>query len=350
MNHLEWRGDALVLLDQTQLPGAEVRRELRDAEGVAEAIASMRVRGAPAVGVAAAYGLALAALGSSATTRADLHHDLRQAAALLRTTRPTAANLAWALDRTLAAAAGAPDAETMRRQTVAAATALHQEDIATNRRLGSVGRELLPDGATVLTHCNTGDLATAGYGTAMGIIRAAWEAGVRLHVLVTETRPRLQGARLTTWELARLGIPATLIVDAAAGGFLRRGEVTCVLVGADRIAANGDVANKVGTYPLAVLARENRVPFYVAAPLSTVDLATPTGEGIPIEERPPEEVTHVGETAIAPPGTRARNPAFDVTPARYITAIVTEAGVIQPPYRRGLMAALCQPVAAGGRR
>ncbi len=333
---IEWSAGRLRLLDQTRLPEEEVWLTLADHRAVAEAVRSMRVRGAPAIGVAAAYGLALAARASAASDRDGLLAELRAAADELAATRPTAVNLSWALTRTLAAAEVAPDAEALRRAVLDEAQRIQREDLEANRRLGRLGAELLPQAATVLTHCNTGALATAGYGTALGVVRAAVELGKQVRVVATETRPQLQGARLTAWELARDGIGCTLIVDAAAGALMRRGGIDLVIVGADRIAANGDTANKIGTYTLAVLAREHRLPFYVAAPTSSIDRSLPTGDAILIEERAPEEVTAPFGRRIAPEGTRARNPAFDVTPHELIAAIITERGVVRPAYGESL--------------
>ncbi len=282
---IAWNDGKVRLLDQTRLPEEEAYLEIGDVTDLAAAIREMRIRGAPALGVAAAYGLALAAAAGPATSFDGLLEDLRRAAEVLAATRPTAVNLNWALRRVLAAAEAAADVEAARQAVLAEARRIHQEGLEADRRLSELGADLIPDGAAVLTHCNTGALATAGYGTALGVLRAAHEQGKRIHVYATETRPLLQGARLTTWELRRAGIPATLIVDSAAGGLMRRGLVACVIVGADRIAASGDVANKVGTYGLAVLAHENGLPFYVAAPFSTVDLSLADGDDIPIEER-----------------------------------------------------------------
>jgi methylthioribose-1-phosphate isomerase len=335
---IAWRDDKILLLDQTRLPEEEVYLEIADIAGLAAAIREMRIRGAPALGVAAAYGLALAAIVGRAAGRDDLLADLRRAAGELAATRPTAVNLPWALGRVLAAAEGAPDAEAARQAVLAEARCIHRGALEADRRLSELGADLIPDGAAVLTHCNAGALATAGYGTALGIVRAAHERGKRIHVYATETRPLLQGARLTAWELLREGIPATLIVDGAAGSLLRRGVVDCVVVGADRIAASGDVANKVGTYGLAVLAHENGVPFYVAAPFSTVDLSLAGGDDIPIEQRAPEEVTTFAGRRIAPEGVQVANPAFDVTPHHYVTAIVTERGIAREPYTESLSA------------
>jgi methylthioribose-1-phosphate isomerase len=335
---IRWADGRLLLLDQSRLPLQEVWLELVDAAEVATAIKDMRVRGAPAIGVTAAYGVALAARASRARDMALLREDLERAIALLRATRPTAVNLFWALERMRAAAAGCRTPDEARARLLAEAMAIQMQDVEANRRIGRLGAELVPDGATVLTHCNAGALATAGYGTALGVIRAAREAGKQVRVVADETRPLLQGARLTAWELLRDGIPVTLIADGAAGSLMRRGLITCVVVGADRIAANGDVANKIGTYPLAVLAREHGIPFYVAAPTSTLDLSLASGDAIPIEERRPEEVTRLRGVPIAPDGVEVLNPAFDVTPAAYVTAIITERGVARPPYETTLRA------------
>jgi methylthioribose-1-phosphate isomerase len=343
LSPLAWRGDHLALLDQTRLPREEVWLRCAAPEAVADAIRRLAVRGAPAIGVAAAYALALGMAGVGAAAPAAQRARFESVSALLAATRPTAVNLGWALargrrvlERSLAAGAG----EEVPRALLAWARALHAADVATNRRIGEHGAALFVGGDRVLTHCNTGALATAGYGTALGVIRAAWERGRVREVWVDETRPLLQGARLTAWELRKLGIPHRLVTDSSAGSLMTRNLVDRIVVGADRIAANGDTANKIGTYVLAVLAERHRVPFYVAAPLSTVDPATATGADIPIEERAAGEVTDVFGTRIAPEETAAANPAFDVTPAELVTAIVTEAGVIRPPYREGLAAAL----------
>ena len=343
---IAWSAGTLRLLDQTRLPNDEIWLDITDHGAVAEAIRAMRVRGAPAIGVAAAYGLALAALRSTASERAALLSDLRAAAAELRATRPTAVNLSWALERALAAAERAPDAQAVRDAVVEEAQRIERDDVEANRTLGRLGAALVPDGATVLTHCNAGALAPAGSGTALGVVRGAVEAGKRLRVVATETRPLLQGARLTAWELARDGIDCTLIVDSAAGAFMRRGAVDLVITGADRIAANGDTANKFGTYALAVLAKAHGLPFYVAAPTSTIDRSLPTGDGIPIEERAPDEVTRYAGVRTTPEGVAAANPAFDVTPHELIAAIITERGVARPPYAESLAASL-QRVKAG---
>jgi methylthioribose-1-phosphate isomerase len=340
---LAWRGDHLALLDQTRLPREETWLSCAAPEDVADAIRRLAVRGAPAIGVAAAYALVLAMAGAGAEPPAAQRDRFEAAAALLAATRPTAVNLRWALERgrrvleeTLAAGRGTE----LPAALLAWARELHERDVATNRRIGAHGAELFARGDRVLTHCNTGALATAGYGTALGVIRSAWESGRLAEVWVDETRPLLQGARLTAWELRKLGIPHRLVTDSSAGSLLTRDLVDRIVVGADRIAANGDTANKIGTYVLAVLAARHGVPFYVAAPLSTVDPATATGADIPIEERAADEVTDVFGTRIAPAETAAANPAFDVTPAELITAIVTEAGVLRAPYRESLAAAL----------
>jgi len=314
---LRWTGSTLSLLDQRRLPREELWVECRTASDVAEAIRTMVVRGAPAIGVAAAYGMALAALAGE---------DLEKAAGELKGARPTAVNLAWAVDRMLS----------HRGDLVAEAEKINREDVESNMRLGRYGAELLGDSATVLTHCNAGALATAGYGTALGVIRAAVESGKRIAVFADETRPYLQGARLTAWELQRDNIDTTLITDSMSGHFFQQGAFDAVIVGADRIAANGDAANKIGTYTVAVLAHAHDVPFYVAAPLSTIDRACPSGKSIPIEERSAEEVTDIFGARMAPEGIHVRHPAFDVTPARLITAIITDRGVLRPPYEEAI--------------
>src|SRR5262249_31175330 len=313
---IRWRGDHLELLNQLLLPRTVAYVRCNTAHEVAEAIRSMVVRGAPAIGVAAAFGLALA------KKRGD---DLKLAAGELRDARPTAVNLAWAVDRMTRAG-----------YTVEEAQKIFTEDLEANRRIGRFGAELLGKKATVLTHCNAGALATAGYGTALGVIRAAVEQGKSIAVFAGETRPYLQGARLTAWELQQDGIDVTLITDNMAGHFFQQGRFDAVIVGADRIAANGDAANKIGTYTVAVLARAHGVPFYVAAPVSTIDPATPDGAAIPIEERSAGEVTSVGGVAIAPEGVSVRHPAFDVTPAALITAIITDRGVLRAPYHESI--------------
>ncbi|HEY6147989.1 MAG TPA: S-methyl-5-thioribose-1-phosphate isomerase [Thermoanaerobaculia bacterium] len=332
-------GSVLRLLDQRLLPGSEVWLELSEPEGVARAIRDMAVRGAPAIGVAAGYG---AAFSLRPRVSGSPRERFESARALLAASRPTAVNLFAALSRMarrFEAVSGA-GADEIDRALVSEADAIAAEDIASCRRIGAFGAELLAGNTTVLTHCNAGALATAGYGTALGVIRGAIEAGKRIRVLADETRPFLQGARLTAWELARDGIDVEILTDSMAGHFLSRGEIAAVIVGADRIAANGDTANKIGTYSLAVLARENEVPFYVAAPATTLDLACPDGSKIPIEERSSAEVLSIGGHAIAPEGVRARHVAFDVTPARYIAAIVTDEGICRPPYAQSLAEAV----------
>ena len=322
------------LIDQTRLPTEEVYIECRTIEEVTDAIRTMRVRGAPAIGVTAAMGLALGAQTIQTENFKEFFTALEAMGSLLMRTRPTAVNLAWGVRRLLHLARKSRDlalAE-IKAALVAEARAMQEEDIRINRAMGQHGQSLLPDPARVLTHCNAGGLATAGYGTAVGVIRAATEAGKRIMVWVDETRPLLQGARLTAWELQRAGIPATLITDNMAGHFMARGQVDVVVVGADRIARNGDVANKIGTYSVALLARAHGIPFYVAAPISTLDLSLTDGSQIPIEERAPDEVTHVGEHRVAPAGIRVANPAFDVTPASFVDAIITERGVARAPY------------------
>ena len=329
---IAFRDGKLLLIDQRRLPSEEIWNSYATPEEVAEAIRNMTVRGAPAIGVTAAYGFALAFAGSSE----DPRRRGEETSALLGATRPTAVNLMWALARMrrrldAEVGAGCPAGELAER-LLAEAHAIREEDLGFCRAIGRHGAPLLPDSGRVLTHCNAGALATAGYGTALGVVRGAIEAGKKLVVMADETRPFLQGARLTAWELAKDGIPVELISDNMAGHFLSRGEIGAVVVGADRIAANGDTANKIGTYGVAVLAKENGVPFYVAAPSSTIDRSIADGTGLPIEERSADEVTIVAGTRIAPAGVVARHPAFDVTPARYVTAIVTEQGVLRPPY------------------
>ena len=329
---IEWSEGKLRLLDQTRLPAEQVILELTRCEQVVAAIGEMRVRGAPALGVTAAYALAMAAQETEAHSRDDYMARLCQAADAIVAARPTAVNVGWAVKGLLALAGRQEKPCQVPRLLLSEAQRLQRRDGEANRALGAFGARLMPEDGGVLTHCNTGALATAGYGTALGIIRAAWEQGKRFKVFHTETRPFLQGARLTAWELQQLGIPATLVVDSAAGFLMGRGEIGCVVLGADRIAANGDTANKIGTYTLAVLAHENGIPFYVAAPTSTVDLSVASGEDIPIEERPAEEVTAIAGVPTAPHGVNVWNPAFDVTPHRYVSAIITEKGIVRPPY------------------
>ncbi|HYA18989.1 MAG TPA: S-methyl-5-thioribose-1-phosphate isomerase [Bryobacteraceae bacterium] len=334
---IQWTDEGVVMIDQTRLPLVETYVTCRNYHEVADAIRTMIIRGAPAIGVAAAMGIAL---GVAQAGPASLDAEFDRICAEIGGTRPTAVNLFWGIQRMkkLYASIRHRPIEEIRARLIAEARLVREEDIEINRAMGRNGAALIPDDATVLTHCNAGALATAGYGTALGVIRAAVESGKNLHVYADETRPFLQGARLTVWELQHDGIPATLITDNMAGHFLHSGKIGCVIVGADRIAANGDVANKIGTYGVAVLAKENNVPFYVAAPLSTLDLTIPDGAHIPIEERSEHEVTHVNGQRMAPEGTPARHPAFDVTPNRYVTAIITEKGVARAPYTSSLLA------------
>jgi len=328
---MAWEGDALLLLDQRVLPTVESMRRFTDPAGVADAIRTMVVRGAPAIGVAAAFGLVLA-VRAARKRRRPWRRSFEEAAVLLAGTRPTAVNLFWAIERMRMKASSLPDdVDAALPRLEREAIDIFDEDVAGNRAMGAQGAKLLPAKASVLTHCNAGALATAGYGTALGVIRAAVAAGKRIHVYVDETRPFLQGARLTAWELMKDGIPCTLITDNMPGSLFAAGKIDAVVVGADRIAGNGDVANKIGTYGVAVLSKVHGVPFYVAAPLSTIDPTLRSGSAIPIEERDPSEVTHLMGKRIAPRGVGVYNFAFDVTPARYVTAIVTEKGVLAKP-------------------
>jgi methylthioribose-1-phosphate isomerase len=332
---IQWTPAGVVMIDQTRLPREQVFVTCKDYREVADAIRTMIIRGAPAIGVAAAMGIALGALHASDES---FDAEFGEICATLAATRPTAVNLFWAIERMkrhYASLKGLTLAE-IREGLVAEAQQIKLEDIAICEAIGRNGADLVPDGKTVLTHCNAGALATAGYGTALGVIRAAVSSGKKIDVFADETRPFLQGSRLTVWELNEDGIPATLITDNMAGHFLHSGRIGCVVVGADRIAANGDTANKIGTYSVAVLAKENNVPFFVAAPISTLDLSLDSGEQIPIEERAPTEVTHIGGVPVAPEGIAVRNPAFDVTPNRYITAIITERGVARAPFTESL--------------
>ena len=343
---IEWTDDGVRMIDQTRLPAEEVYRTCRDYRAVADAIRSMVIRGAPAIGVAAAMGIALGVKQSRAKSVANLRAEFDLIAETISKTRPTAVNLFWAVKRMRdvfekSLAHGSSEqakVEAARVCMVAEAQRILAEDIACNQAIGRHGMALLENSATILTHCNAGALATGGYGTALGVVRSAVAAGKKLKVFADETRPFLQGARLTAWELAKDGIPVTLITDSMAGHFMKLKEIQAVIVGADRIASNGDVANKIGTYTLAVLAHENEIPFYVAAPLSTIDLSLASGDKIPIEERSAAEVTHLAGVAIAPQEIQARHPAFDVTPHRYVTAIVTERGVARGPYTETLKA------------
>ncbi len=337
---IEWANGTLRLLDQTRLPSEEVIVEARGYLEAVDAIKTMRVRGAPAIGVTAAYAVAMAAGELESSDRTTFLQQLAEAGVKIKAARPTAVNLMWAVDRMLQVAENEPDTAKITERLLAEAVVVEQEDEAINRRMGSHGKDLIPEGASVLTHCNAGALATAAFGTAVGVIRAGWEDGKRFKVFNTETRPFLQGARLTAWEFKKLGIPSTLVVDSAAGMLMRQGEIGCVITGADRIAANGDTANKIGTYTLAVLAKENGIPFYVAAPTSTVDLSLATGDEIEIEQRSQDEVTEFRGVQVAPEGVQALNPGFDVTPAKYVSAIITEAGVARPPYLDSLGSAV----------
>jgi methylthioribose-1-phosphate isomerase len=342
LRSIEWKDGRVRMIDQRRLPHEYVVVEFDDYRGIAQAIREMYIRGAPAIGAAAAYGLALAAIRSGAKTRKALLSDLEEAAQTLRRTRPTASNLFWALERMLGKARdeGLEGVSQIQEALVAEAEAIALEDVQINKRMGEHGAELISDGDNVLTHCNAGALATVDYGTALAPIRVAHAQGKGVHVYVDETRPRLQGARLTAWELMREGIPLTLICDNAAGYFIQTGKVDIILVGADRVAANGDVANKIGTYKLAVIAKENDVPFYAVVPTPTIDLSLPSGAQIPIEERDASEVTHIRGQRIAPQGVPVANPAFDITPHRYLRGIITEHGVIRPPFEEGLRKAV----------
>ncbi|HYW74736.1 MAG TPA: S-methyl-5-thioribose-1-phosphate isomerase [Pyrinomonadaceae bacterium] len=339
---VEWTNEGVRMLDQRILPNEEKYLILRSYEEVADAIRKMAVRGAPAIGVSAAMGLALGASQSVGTSVADLEFDFDFMCKVMEATRPTAVNLFWAVDRMRGVIAKAKaekvrDVEEIKQKLIDEALLIYNEDIEANRAIGLFGGELIPDGATVLTHCNAGALATAGdYGTALGVVRGAIRAGKRVAVIADETRPFLQGARLTAWELAKDNIPVTVITDNMAGHIMKQGKIDCVVVGADRIAANGDAANKIGTYMVAVLARQHNIPFYVAAPLSTVDLATATGDDIPIEQRDPKEVTHLRDQQLTPDGVGVHNPAFDVTPNELIAAIITDRGVARAPYTESL--------------
>jgi methylthioribose-1-phosphate isomerase len=337
---IDWQEDVIIMVDQRKLPGQELYVRCRTPQEVAKAIRTMVIRGAPAIGVAAAMGIALGVRRSKAKGTPQLAVEFQKACALMAGTRPTAVNLFWAIDRMKRSfAEGAQSGESpeeLARRLEAEARRIHDEDVASCRAMGQHGSTIVPDGARVLTHCNAGALATAGYGSALGVLRAAVEQGKRIAVFADETRPFLQGARLTAWELVREGIQTTVITESMAGPLMRDREIDIAIVGADRIAANGDVANKIGTYTVAVLAREHDIPFYVAAPVSTIDLSTPDGAHIPIEERDQREVSHFGSSRVTPEGAKIRNPAFDVTPHRYITGIITERGICHPPYQESL--------------
>jgi len=328
---IEWIKDKLILLDQSRLPHEQIIIKIDDYHEVVSAIKEMKVRGAPAIGVAAAYGIALGAQSIEAANKGEFIVHLDQVMQAFASSRPTAVNLFRAINRMDKAATGANIAE-IKKALVDEAKQIHHEELYATKHLSRLGAELIEDGFILLTHCNAGSLATAGYGTALGVIKFAKEQGKKVEVFATETRPLLQGARLTTWELKQENIPVTLIGDSMAGHFMKQGTIDAVIVGADRIAANGDVANKIGTYTLAVLAKENGIPFYVVAPTSTIDISLTSGAEIPIEERSPEELMHICGISITPNGIKAANPAFDVTPCHYITAIITESGIIREPY------------------
>jgi len=338
MNNLpvEWLGDRVMIIDQTRLPQEEVYLELDNYQSIASAITELKIRGAPAIGIVGAYAVALGALKIESVARDEFLDKLRGIISTVADTRPTARNLFCALDRMQQVAESGGDVAPIKESLVDEAVKIHAEEAEATRKLSRFGAVLIKDGFTVLTHCNTGPLATSGYGTALGVIIMAKEEGKKVRVFADETRPLLQGARLTTWELKRAGIPVTLITDSMAGYFMKRGEVDCVITGADRIAANGDTANKIGTYTLAVLAKENGIPFYIAAPTTTIDRSLFSGKEIPIEERSASEVTHFQGVRIAPEGIEVANPAFDVTPQRLITAIITEKGIIRKPYYEGI--------------
>ncbi len=330
---IEWLGDKVRLIDQTLLPNEEVYLELDDYQDVAAAIKDLKIRGAPAIGIAGAYAVALGALKIKSKSGNDFIKELHSVIDVIAATRPTARNLFFALERMKDAADSDSNPAEIKKALVEEAVKIHREEADATERISDYGAELIQDESTILTHCNTGPLATSGSGTALGVIITAHKQGKKVAVLADETRPLLQGARLTTWELKRAGVPVTLITDSMAGYFMDKGEVDCVITGADRIAANGDAANKIGTYTLAVLAREHHIPFYIAAPTSSIDPSIKNGEEIIIEERDPEEVTRIQGVPIAPEGVAAANPAFDVTPHDYISAIITENGVIREPYR-----------------
>ena len=343
---IDREGDVVVMIDQRKLPAQEVYVRCRTAPEVARAIKTMVIRGAPAIGVAAAWGIAVGMRRSTATGTQKFAAELQKTCELMAATRPTAVNLFWAIERMkrcFGAAVQAGDSvEQLKDRLDREAQQIHDEDLASCRAMGAFGAEVVPADAHILTHCNAGALATAGYGTALGVIRGAVEAGKTVAVFADETRPFLQGARLTAWELVRDGIDTTIITDNMSASLMGQGKVNFVVVGADRIAANGDTANKVGTYGVAVLAREHHIPFYVAAPLSTIDLRTPDGAHIPIEERNAREVTHVGPSRVAPVGAKVWNPAFDVTPHRFIAGIITERGIFRAPYTDSLKSAFAE--------
>jgi methylthioribose-1-phosphate isomerase len=343
---LEWTDEGVRFIDQTKLPTEEVYVNCKTHQQVADVIRNMVVRGAPAIGVAAAMGIALGVNNSNAETTGDLKRDFDAVCDTISKTRPTAVNLFWAIRRMQEKfeGIGIRPIPQIKQELIEEAKRMHAEDIAANQAMGRHGATLMPSAGGVLTHCNAGALATAGYGTALGVIRAAVEQGKKIHVYADETRPFLQGSRLTAWELMKDGIPTTVISDNMAGAMMKQGKIGAIVVGADRIARNGDVANKIGTYTVAVLAKEHGIPFYVAAPTSTVDLACPDGSGIPIEQRNRNEVTHIAGKQMVPDGVSVENPAFDVTPAKYVAAIITEKGVARAPYEESLPRLAAQEV------
>ena len=332
MKPLEWLDNKLKIVDQTRLPEHTVFEEISDYREVVGAIKELRVRGAPAIGVAAAYGIALGAQQIESDDTDAIKEELEQIMQDFAAARPTAVNLFRAIDRIRNTAMQLKEANEIKEAVIEEAILIHSEELRATEQLSTLGAELIKAGSTILTHCNTGPLATAGYGTALGILIAAHHAGKNINVIATETRPLLQGARLTTWELLQEDIPVTLITDSMAGYFMKQGKVDCIIVGADRIAANGDTANKIGTYTLAVLAEENGIPFYIAAPVTTVDLSIDSGAEIPVEERSVDEITTISGVTFAPEGVNVANPAFDITPHRYITGIITEKGIARAPY------------------
>lgn len=342
MRTVEWHNNRVRMIDQKRIPWELAVVDLPDYQSVAAAITDMTVRGAPAIGASAAFGMALAAKQSKATTLENLVTDLRQASVVLKAARPTAVNLAWGVDKLMDIAASGEfqNPDDLRSALLNEAQRIADEDVEINRRMGAYGATLIKDGDTVLHHCNTGALATVDYGTALGVIRAAHEQNKHFHVLLDETRPRLQGSRLSAWELEQLGVSYDILPDTAAGFYMQKGEIKLVLVGADRVAANGDFANKIGTYQIAVLAKENNIPFYTVAPTSTIDLALVSGDQIPIEERDKNEVLAPYGNPIVPTHFKARNPAFDVTPNRYLAGIVTENGIARPPFTESLRRAV----------
>ncbi|MCX7710141.1 MAG: S-methyl-5-thioribose-1-phosphate isomerase [Clostridia bacterium] len=338
MRPLKYKDGVLSLIDQTKLPNEQIWVDCKNYQEVADAIVNMIVRGAPAIGVTAAYGVAIGALSIGTDSKNEFFSELREVCDVMRNTRPTAVNLFWAIDKmyNIAESMKEKSIPEIKDALVKHAFILDEEDVNTNKAIGQNGNELIQDNWTILTHCNAGALATCDYGTALGVIRMAKESGKNIQVFADETRPYLQGARLTAWELQQDNIPVTLICDNMSGHFMKAGNINCVIVGADRIALNGDTANKIGTYSVAVLAKENNIPFYVAAPVSTIDFSIQSGEQIPIEERKAEEVTHIKGIRLAPESICVRNPSFDVTPNKYITAIITEKGVVYPPFEENI--------------